>query len=322
MVGTSPTGGCRRVSEMRVMITGAAGYVGGLVGTRLARTMPVVGTDLRPRTGLGFEILPLDVRDRSLGNLMRERRITHVVHLASILEGRGDRAREFDIDVNGTRNVVESALAARVRHLTVASSGAAYGYLPDNPKWMTEDDPLRATESFAYAYHKRLVEEMLAKYRTSHPALKLLVLRIGTVLGATTHNQITALFLRPRILAVKGSDSPFVFIWDEDVAGAVGHGILGDRAGVYNVAGDGVLTIRQIAARLGKPILVLPPSLLRGALTVGRALGVTRYGPEQLDFLRWRPVLDNRRLKEEFGFVPTKTSLEAFTTFAEAQAGR
>lgn len=320
MVGATPPGA--GVSEKRVLITGAAGYVGSRVGARLVREHFVIGTDLRPRTDLGFEILPLDIRDRSLGHLLRERRITHVVHLASVLEGSGDRAREYDIDVNGTRSVVEGCLAARVQHLTVSSSGAAYGYHADNPAWINEADPLRATSSFAYAHHKRLVEEMLAGYRASHPGLAQLVLRIGTVLGATTRNQITALFLKRRILCIAGSESPFVFIWDEDVAAAIAHGIAGDRAGVYNLAGDGALTLREIAHRLGKPRLVLPASLLQGALAVGRSLGVSRYGPEQLDFLRWRPVLSNTRLKEEFGFTPSKTSAEAFTIFAEAQGRR
>lgn len=310
------------MSETRVLITGAGGYLGTRLGARLARHVSVVGTDLRPRTDLGFEVLPLDVRDRSLGRLLRDRRISHVVHLASVLESRGDRARDYDIDVNGTRNVVEACLSTRVRHLTVASSGAAYGYHRDNPAWITEDAPLRADARFAYAYHKRLVEEMLADYRRRHPALGQLVLRIGTVLGATTQNQITALFHKPRILAIRGSASPFVFIWDEDVAAAIEHGLRGNRTGIYNVAGDGALPIREIAARLGKPLRELPASFLRAALALGRAFGLSRYGPEQLDFLRWRPVLDNSRLKSEFGFLPSKSSAEAFTIFAEAQLRR
>jgi UDP-glucose 4-epimerase len=322
MVGAASADGPVSDGSARVLITGAAGYVGARVGALLAPQMSVLGTDLRPRTDLGFEVLPLDIRERGLATMLRERRITHVVHLAAVLEDGGDRVRAYDIDVNGTRNVVESCVATRVRHLTVASSGAAYGYLPDNPALIAEDAPLRATETFGYAYHKRLVEEMLAEYRASHPALQQLVFRIGTVIGATTQNQIAALFLRRRILAVQGSTSPFVFVWDEDVAAAIALGVRAERSGIYNVAGDGALPIREIARRMGKPLMVLPPSLLTGALAVGRALGVSRYGPEQLGFLRWRPVLDNTRLKAEFGFTPTKTSSEAFNIFAEAHAGR
>jgi UDP-glucose 4-epimerase len=306
------------MSARRVLITGAAGYVGSLLGARLQREAQVIGIDLRPRTDLGFEVIPLDIRDRSLLDLLRTRRITHVVHLASVLESTGDRAKDYDIDVNGTRNVVDCCVRAHAGHLTVSSSGAAYGYHADNPAWISEEDPLRAGPAFAYAHHKRLVEELLAEAREAHPALRQLVLRIGTVLGATTRNQITALFTAPRLLRVWGSESPFVFAWDEDVVGAIEHGIRTDRAGIYNVAGDGALTVREIAAILGKPVRGVPASLLKGALTAGRALGVSRYGPEQIDFLRYRPVLSNRRLKEEFGYVPVRTSEQTFRYYVES----
>lgn len=309
------------MSNKRILITGAAGYVGSHLGSRLVREHAVLGTDLRPRTDLGFEVMPLDIRDNSLHRLLRERKITHVVHLAAVLEGGKDRERDYDIDVRGTSNVVESCIQAGVKHITIASSGAAYGYFADNPEWIHEDHPLRASYKFAYAHHKRVIEELLERYRHSHPQLGQLVLRIGTVLGANTNNQITALFKRKRIIAIRGSDSRFVFVWDEDVAAAIAHGIAGDRTGIYNVAGDGALTIYEIAERLRKPVLALPAFVLRQALEIGQFFRITRYGPEQLDFLRYRPVLDNRRLKEQFGFVPSKTSAEAFGIFAEAQGG-
>ncbi len=311
------------MSERRVLVTGGAGYVGRLLGARLAaQGIHVLGTDIAARADLGFPVRTLDVRDRALEPLLNTERITHVVHLASILEGGKDRAREYDIDVNGTRNVVECALAAGVRHLTVASSGAAYGYHADNPEWIDEQAPLRAREAFAYAHHKRLVEEMLAGYRRTHPQLGQLVLRISTVLGASTRNQITALFERKRILAVRGSESPFTFVWDEDVVGAMLHGVLNDRTGVFNVAGDGKLTLREIAGILGKPMRVLPGRVLEGALAIGRRFRMTRYGPEQVDFLRYRPVLANRRLKEEFGYAPRKTTAEVFAYFVEQARAR
>ena len=144
------------------------------------------------------------------------------------------------------------------------------------------------------------------------------MLRIGTILGERVDNQITALFRRRRLLKVAGSASPFVFVWDDDVVAVVRQAVTGTVTGVFNVAGDGALTIDEIAARLGKPLLTLPEPVLRGALAVGRRLGLTVYGPEQTRFLRYRPVLDNARLKSRFGYVPARTSAEAFDAWARA----
>ncbi|MES2936252.1 MAG: SDR family oxidoreductase [Pseudomonadota bacterium] len=318
------------MSGSRVLVTGAGGYLGSQVVARLAADGTprerIVAHDLRPpATRLpGVAYVVGDIRAPELVDVVGEHAIDTVVHLASIVTpGRGsDRAREYDVDVNGTRNVLGACVAQGVRRIVVSSSGAAYGYHADNPDWITEDQPLRGNEVFAYAHHKRLVEELLARYRASHPRLQQVVLRIGTILGTTVRNQITDLFEKPRLLAIAGADSPFVFIWDQDVVSIVVRAVDGAPAGIYNVAGDGALTIHEIAARLGKRCLVLPAWLLRSALAALKPLGLTQYGPEQLDFLRYRPVLLNTRLKTGFGYTPRYSSAEVFELYrASRQAG-
>ena len=314
-----------------VLITGAAGYLGSQLVAALAAdgTSRIVAADVRDipsqKRLVGVEYCRADVRSAELAELFKSKAPRIVVHLASIVTPGKDSNREFEysVDVLGTENVLKACLAVGVEKIIVTSSGAAYGYHPDNPAWIAEDWPVRGNEVFAYAYHKRLVEEMLARWRREHPELKQVVLRVGTILGETVHNQITDLFEKPRLIAVSGSDSPFVFIWDQDVAGSILHAISTDKTGIYNVAGDGALTITEIAARLGKRCVVLPASLIGAALAVLKKLGLTQYGPEQVDFLRYRPVLDNRRLKQEFGYVPRKTSSEVFDFWrASRNAGR
>lgn len=302
---------------MNILITGAGGYIGRQLGERLAQTHTVVGVDLRASGDLPFPVHAMDIRDAAIGELMTQQGITHVVHLAAVLEDSGDRARDYDIDVNGTRNVLEACVDAGVQHITVSSSGAAYGYHADNPDWLRESDALRGNPEFAYADHKRQVEVLLAQYRERAPALKQLVLRVGTVLGAQTDNLITRLFQRKRLLSIRGSASPFVFIWDQDLVSIIEQGVSDSRAGIYNVAGDGALSVHELAQMLGKPVLSLPASLLKAALAIGQVLRLTRYGPAQVNFLRYRPVLLNKKLKDEFGFQPQKTSRQAFEFYVE-----
>ena len=93
------------------------------------------------------------------------------------------------------------------------------------------------------------------------------------------------------------------------------------RTGIFNVAGDGAVTIDEIGQLLGKPVVRLPASLLQAALAVLHPLGLSRYGPEQVDFLRYRPVLDNARLKAAFGFTPRLSSREVFELWARSSVG-
>ncbi|MGV8876571.1 MAG: SDR family oxidoreductase [Rhodoglobus sp.] len=316
----------------RVLVTGGSGFLGTSVVAGLAASEEVdcvVAVDIRkPGPGVrkpGVIYARVDVTNApELPELLRQHNIDTVVHLASIVNpGRStNREQEYAVDVGGSRTVFDACVAAGVSRVVVSSSGAAYGYHRDNPEWITESDPLRGNENFPYSHHKRLVEEMLAELRVSAPQLTQTVFRIGTILGAGVVNQITALWDAPRILTIAGSDSPFVFICIDDVVGAIVRAATGGPAGIYNVAGDGKLTMKQIAATMGKKQLVLPAWLLAGILRLGRALGRTPHGPAQVNFLRYRPVLDNTALKQEFGFTPARSSREAFESFLESRPSR
>ena len=316
----------------RVLVTGAAGYLGSqLIAALAAGTRGpahLVAMDLRDvpheRRLAGVAYEAADIRAPDLAAMLERHAIDTVVHLASIVTPGKDSRREFEysVDVLGTENLLRACVAVGAGKIIVSSSGAAYGYHADNPAWITEDAPARGNQAFAYSWHKRLVEEMLADYRLREPQLRQVVFRIGTILGETVKNQITDLFDKPRLIAISGSDSPFVFIWDQDVVGCMLEAVFSDKAGVFNVAGDGALGLREIAARLGKRCVVLPAWLLQAALALFQPLGLTQYGPEQVNFLRYRPVLDNRRLKQEFGYVPRKTSAEAFEFYLAARARR
>lgn len=311
-----------------VLVTGAAGYIGRLALKALVEDprsqknlKTIVATDVRDvpadqqLPGVVYETL--DVRSPALAERLRAHEIDTVVHLAALVTPPAGATRELarSIDVDGTRNVLAACVESGARRFIVTSSGAAYGYHADNPALLSEDDALRGNEAFAYSHHKRLVEEMLARYREEHPKLEQIVFRPGTVLGEGTRNQITAIFERRVVVGLRGADVPFTFIWDEDVAFCIVDAVHGGPPGTYNLAGDGVMPLAEIAKAMGRPFVALPTWALTGALTVLEKLGVGPYGPEQVCFLRYRPVMSNERLKSEFGYQPRKTTREAFDVY-------
>jgi UDP-glucose 4-epimerase len=313
---------------MNLLITGASGYLGSLLLKKLVvlneekdEKWTIIATDIREELtqNLGYHFEKLDVRSSDVHDIIERHNIDTVVHLASIVTPGKQSNREFEysVDVVGTENVLKACVANKVKRIILTSSGAAYGYHPDNPTWIKEDDLIRGNQEFAYSYHKRLVEELLSKYRREFPELEQVIFRIGTILGDSVNNQITALFEKPMLLGISGSPSPFVFIWDEDVVECLLRGISGSKTGIYNVAGDGAVTLDEMANLLNKRILRIPARLLKWCLFILKRLSLTQYGEEQVNFLRYRPVLDNQRLKSDFGYSPRLTSREVFQCFLE-----
>lgn len=314
---------------MRVLITGAAGFIGHQLLEELAIQHPewtLIAADIRPldsrRLKANVEPVLMDMgRPAQVRACVSGWKPDAIVHLATVISPPRDmsEAHLHAIEVGGTQCLVDSAIANGVRQLIVTSSGAAYGYAPENAEWIDEDHPLRGHPRFAYARHKLEIERLLARSRTENPQLRQLVLRPGTILGKRLNNPISDLFKKRAVLGVRGHASRFVFIWEQDVIGIIRQGLEQQREGIYNLAGDGALSLAQIAEILDKPYRPLPATLLSGALRLLKPLGLSQYGPEQLDFLRYRPVLANQRLKEEFGYQPRYSSREAFIAFLEAQ---
>jgi UDP-glucose 4-epimerase len=305
----------------RVLVTGGTGYLGRLVVSRFVRSaIPTVSVDIR-RPGAdrdGVVEVVGDLRDTDLPALLHEHGTTAVVHLAAIVEPPRGMSEDLleSIEVGGTQAVLDACVAGGIRHLTVLSSGAAYGYTARNDgRTLDEDTPTPGSRDFAYSRHKAMVEQLVARSRRLHPEVGILLLRPGTILGPSTNNQITALFRQPVIVGLRESETPFVFVWDQDVAEIIAQGVERGVTGSFNLAGDGTVSLADIAAAEGRRLVRLPAAAVRRALAIGQRLGIARYGPEQVDFLRHRPVLDNARLRRAFPGLPRLTSREAYELY-------
>jgi UDP-glucose 4-epimerase len=311
-----------------VAVIGAGEYIGGLVIRGLQRDRRTVerilALDVKPLPeglkGEGVLFEELDVRSARLAELLEEHGIDTVVDVAGIVTPSQGMTRntQYAIDVDGTHNVLEACIETGVRQLVITSSGAAYGFHVDNPAQVDERCPLRGNEELPYARHKRLVEELLARYRESHPELLQLIFRPALILGSAS--PAMAMFEHRWLVTVGGNEARFVFVWDEDVAACIVKGIHERKSGIYNVAGDGALTMRDIAGITGARCMPVAAPLLRTALAVLKRLRLTTAGPEQVTFLRYRPVLANAALKRDFGFTPTRTSREAFEAYWKTRA--
>ena len=102
-----------------------------------------------------------------------------------------------------------------------------------------------------------------------HPELEQVVLRIGTILGPSVRQPDHRAVRRHRLLKIRGSESPFVFIWDTDVAAGSSAAVTDGLTGIFNVAGDGAHDRRRDRRAPRQATLTLPEPVLRRSRSAG-----------------------------------------------------
>jgi nucleoside-diphosphate-sugar epimerase len=250
-----------------------------------------------------------------------------VVHLAFMITGRAPRATIRAINVEGTLNTFRAAAAAGCKRFVYASSVAAYGFGPDNPVGMTEDWPTRPAEHLFYAREKAEIEDLLATAADEHPSLELYVLRPPIVLGphSVGAKAIVPAALEPLARGVAGlarrvplrapvlvPSLELQLIHEDDVGEALRLCVLGaGPPGAYNIAGDGVLTVADLARELGFFPIAVPRAPAQTALRLVASLPFAPPSVGWAEALSGPAIMDDTKARLELGWVPRFTGLEA-----------
>jgi UDP-glucose 4-epimerase len=120
-----------------------------------------------------------------------------------------------------------------------------------------------------------------------------------------------------------GFDPMMQVIHEEDAVRALIHAIDHDVPGVFNVAAEGIVPLNRLRSLAGKRrVVVAHPLAYWATRALGVAgLGLQRYAPVQLDYIRYPWVVDLHRMREELGFHPRLDGEEALRDFAARHRG-
>ncbi|MCW2746989.1 MAG: epimerase, partial [Nocardioidaceae bacterium] len=143
-------------------------------------------------------------------------------------------------------------------------------------------------------------------------------LRMANILSPRVVSPFSRYFESPILPTVIGYDPRLQFTHELDAMALLGEAVVRDRPGIFNVAGDGVMLLSQIARRLGKPTLPLPFLGLSSAFRrVLKSLG-TDVPPELARLLTYGRVLDTSALADVFGYTMSHSTEETFDDFAKS----
>ncbi len=247
-----------------------------------------------------------------------------VVHLAFIIMGGRDETRTINLE--GSRNVFEAALASGAQRLVYASSVAAYGFHADNPEVLTENVAARGTDDFYYSAQKAELEGLLSDL-LDDAEVDAYVFRPSIVSGPTggvimdniPYLQLSARLPGPvrRLLEVMpvlkpvipDPGVPFQLVHHDDVATAMRAAVQGRGSpGVYNLAGDGRLTMSDLADALGWYSIPVPELGAAAAAELTARLPFMPPEAAWLQAFRVPVLMDTAKAKRELKWRPKYTS--------------
>ncbi|HMJ04588.1 MAG TPA: NAD-dependent epimerase/dehydratase family protein [Conexibacter sp.] len=260
-----------------------------------------------------------------------------VIHLAFAIMGAGG-ADGHRVNVEGSRNVFAASVAAGARRLVYTSSVAAYGFHQDNPAELTEDVPPRGTGAHAYSAEKAEVERLLGDVTrgsatavyvfrpciVAGPDALMLIQSIPYVqLGERMPEALRRLFDAAPVLkpVIPDNGVSFQLVHHDDVASALRAAALGRGApGVYNLAGPGTLTMRDLAADLGWYAVPVPELAVDAAAELAGRLPFVPEKAQWINALRVPVVMDTAKARRELRWRPRYGARETLrATIAEAR---
>jgi nucleoside-diphosphate-sugar epimerase len=322
-----------RSTGLTVAVTGPTGEIGQAVVAALERAREV-------RRILGMARRPFDPAERgwkkvsyrrgdvldhgAVADLLADADV--VVHLAFIIMGGEQESRSVNLD--GSRNVFEAAVAAGVERLVYASSVAAYGFHGDNPQPLTEDFPARGTAEHYYSAQKAEVEALLTQ-TLAGSATAPYVFRPCVVAGrdapllidSLPYTQISGRLPEPVLRLLEGvpilkpvlpdPGVPFQLVHHDDVASAMRAAVLGrGTPGVYNLAGPGQLTISELARELGWYSIPVPELAVDAAAEMVARLGFLPAQAQWIAALRKPMIMDTAKARRELRWRPAHDALQ------------
>jgi dihydroflavonol-4-reductase len=277
---------------MKVLVTGATGFVGSNLAAALAargdqvRVLRRATSRLDALEGVLVEYVVGDILDPdSLATAMGGCRV--VFHVAATAHyWRAGKETLYRVNVDGTRNVMQAALTAGVERVVHTSSVAALGY-PPRGTMADESQVFPPTQSwFAYGHSKQLAE--LEVQKAVAQGLPAVIVNPTIILGPRDVNFISGSLVRAslkgqlRVVPPGGSNVVHV---DDVVVGqlvASEHGRVGER---YILGGENLShwEIAMILAEVtggASPSLVLPHwSLMPLAWLVDAFNAISRRPP-------------------------------------------
>jgi UDP-glucose 4-epimerase len=320
---------------MRVVVVGASGNVGTSVLTALGAD-PQVESVLglaRRRPGHPFPKVEWRQADISSSDLRPHfERADAVIHLAWLIQPSRDLETIRATNVDGSARLFRAVADAEVPALVYASSVGAYSPGPKD-RLVDESWPTGGIGSSFYSRHKSEVEAMLDAFEGDNPSVRVVRLRPGLIFKREAASEIRRLFagpflpsplLRRELIPIVPNVDRLRFqaVHSLDVGEAYRLAALGEARGAFNIAADPILDPQELGRALGARPVPMPGGVLRAGAAITWRLRLQPSEPGWVDMALGVPLMDTTRARQELGWEPRHSSVEALLELIDGLRSR
>ena len=290
---------------MKILVTGGAGFIGKyLVKSLLLNNNSITIFDNfsnSSKDSINFlknkdvKIIEGDIRKiQEISNVIKNQEI--VIHLAakiSVVDSINNPSETFQVNVNGTKNILTACEKYRVKKLIVASSAAVYGESLPNLK-LTEESQTNPISP--YGESKIKMEDDIMKFELEHN-IDCIILRFFNIFGFGQSSEYAGVITK-FIEKIKKNEQLIIFgngsqtrdfVAIEDVISSIHNAISSDISGKFNIASGKSITINELAKKMislsGKKINIQNVASKEGDIRnsqadISQAKEKLRYSPK------------------------------------------
>ncbi len=300
----------------KILITGATGGLALVVADVLKEKYELFGVDPRPlHAGDLFpgKFFQVDYRQRKMADLFRLHSFDAIIHLGRVpIAAKLRKTQRFNLNVLGTRSLLDLALKYKVKSVIVLSTFHVYGAHQHNHLYISEDDPLLASQTFPEIVDAVELDNVSVAFSLRNPEVRTVILRPTNIIGDRIKNQVST-YLRGKLCPVLlGYDPMWQFIHELDMANAILLALEGNKSGMYNVSGEGVIAFSHAIRLVGGAPIAIPSFFSRAILRGLKFAG--QYFPKHLvDFFKYPVVISDKAFRKDFGYEPKISTADALS---------
>ena len=242
-----------------ITIIGSQSFIGkNLILDLEKKKKKIFKIDLNEKNSINSK--KINFRNKNIKKYIKKNStLFHLAAIANDNDGKKNPQLTFDVNINGTINLLEAAKEKQIKHFVFASTEWVYD--KNQKKINKESDNISITKMTSeYSISKIICEQIIKKYSEF---FKITILRFGIIYsnrlgGGSAVESLVHKVMNKQTINIGSLKTSRNFIHINDIISGINASIIAKKVGLFHLAGDKNVNLREIINTAGKILKTSP----------------------------------------------------------------